>query len=148
MKLSGVVSFVVLMTAQISLAANCQIALTGNDQMKYDKASVTVDASCKEITITLVHVGKLPMAAMGHNVVISKEADKMSIATAGAGLGAAKNYVNASDAKVIAFTKVIGGGSKTETKFPGSKLKAGEKYVYFCTFPGHFAMMTGTLIVK
>jgi hypothetical protein len=28
------------------------------------------------------------------------------------------------------------------------KLKAGEKYQYFCSFPGHFALMTGTLEIE
>jgi azurin len=28
---------------------------------------------------------------------------------------------------------------------PVAKLKAGETYAYFCTFPGHAALMKGTL---
>ena len=42
-------------------------------------------------------------------------------------------------------TKVVGGGESTSVTFPMSALKAGESYTYECTFPGHSALMKGTL---
>ena len=42
-------------------------------------------------------------------------------------------------------TKVIGGGESDSVTFDVSKLAAGQDYTYFCSFPGHFAMMKGTL---
>jgi len=42
---------------------------------------------------------------------------------------------------------VVGGGAKTTAKFAGSKLKAGGDYTFFCSFPGHSALMKGTLVV-
>ncbi|MNR67194.1 Azurin [compost metagenome] len=49
------------------------------------------------------------------------------------------------DARVIAHTKVIGGGQSDSVTFDVSKLAAGTDYTYFCSFPGHFALMKGTL---
>ena len=62
--------------------------------------------------------------------------------------GAAADYLKADDARVIAHTKMIGGGESDSVTFPVSKLAAGESYVFFCSFPGHFALMKGTLTVK
>lgn len=138
---------VMLLVSQGVMAAQCEIALVGNDAMQFDKKEVTVDAGCNEYVLKLVHAGKLPKSSMGHNVVISKESDKKAVAIAGMNAGATKSFVS-DDMKVIAHTKLLGGGEKTEIKFAGAKLVKGESYVYFCTFPGHFAMMTGTLIVK
>ena len=48
---------------------------------------------------------------------------------------------------MIAATPMIGGGASTSTSFAGSKLKAGGDYSFYCSFPGHSAMMKGTLVV-
>jgi len=42
--------------------------------MKFDKTEVTVSSSCKTVTINLAHTGKLPVASMGHNVVVATSA--------------------------------------------------------------------------
>ncbi len=128
-------------------APNCTIALEGSDQMQFNLKTVTVSASCASISIELAHTGKLPVAAMGHNVVISKTADMASVTSAGMKAGAAANYVPKDNASVIASTSVIGGGEKTSAKFPGSKLTAGGDYSFFCSFPGHSALMKGTVVV-
>ena len=61
-------------------AGNCTISLKGDDAMKFDLREATVSASCATLTVELAHTGKMPVAAMGHNVVIST--------TAGGGAGA------------------------------------------------------------
>lgn len=137
-----------LLFAGAAQAENCVIDLKGDDAMKFDKAEVTVSSSCKEITINLAHTGTLPAASMGHNVVIAATGDVQAIGTAGMTAGAAANYVPAGDAKVLAHTAVIGGGATTSATFPGSALKAGGDYTFFCSFPGHWAIMKGKLIVE
>lgn len=137
-----------LLAAGFAQAENCSIDLKGDDAMKFDKTEITVSASCKTITINLEHVGKLPAASMGHNVVIAATPDVQAIGTAGMSAGAAANYVPAGDARVIASTKVIGGGEKTSATFDGSKLTAGGDYTFFCSFPGHWAIMKGKLVVQ
>lgn len=129
-------------------AENCTIDLKADDAMKFDKTEVVVSASCATVTINLAHVGKLPATAMGHNVVISSTADVQALGTAGMNAGAAANYVPAGDARVLAHTPVIGGGATTSATFPGSALKAGGDYTFFCSFPGHWAIMKGKVTVQ
>jgi azurin len=123
----------------------CQLEINGNDQMQYDKQVLTVPASCTEVTVTLHHVGKLPREAMGHNWVLVNGADVEAVANGGMGAGLANDYVAAGDKRVLAHTKVIGGGQTTSVTFPTSILKAGGNYRYLCSFPGHHALMHGTL---
>ena len=128
-------------------APNCTIKLTGNDAMQYDLKTATVSASCASITIQFAHIGKLPVTAMGHNVVIAATKDVAAVSAAGMKAGAAAGYLPKSDARVIAATAMIGGGAKTTAKIAGSKLKAGGDYSFFCSFPGHSGIMKGKLVV-
>ncbi len=137
-----------LLGSGAALAQNCSIDLDSNDQMKFDKTEVTVSAACPEITINLHHSGKLPVNAMGHNVVIAATGDYKAVAQDGVKAGLAGDYVPADDARVIAHTKMIGGGDSTSVKFPGSALTAGGDYSFFCSFPGHWTLMVGKLVVE
>ena len=128
-------------------AGNCTVSLKGDDAMKFDLKEATVSAGCATITIELTHTGKLPAAAMGHNVVVSKTADLAGVARDAIKAGAAKEYVPAGDARVIAHTSLIGGGQKTKITFSGKKLTAGGDYSFFCSFPGHSTLMKGKLVV-
>jgi azurin len=128
-------------------ANNCTVKLAGNDAMQYDLKTATVSASCPTITIELTHTGKMPVTAMGHNVVISQTVLYQAIANDGLKAGAAASYVPKNDPRVIAATSLVGGGQSTKTTFPGSRLKAGGDYAFFCSFPGHAALMRGKLIV-
>jgi azurin len=49
--------------------------------------------------------------------------------------------------RVIAHTKIIGGGETTKITFPGKALTAGGDYSFYCSFPGHSTMMKGKLVV-
>lgn len=129
-------------------AAECKATVDSTDAMQYTVKAITVPKSCKSFTVTLRHTGKLPATAMGHNFVLGKTADVAGIATDGMKAGAAANYVKAGDARVIAASKIIGGGQSTTVTVPVAKLKAGESYTYVCTFPGHSSIMRGTLTVK
>jgi len=133
-----------LATPRFAHADPCQLEISGNDQMQYDKQTLTVPASCKEVTVTLHHVGKLPREAMGHNWVLVNGPDVDAVANAGMGAGLANDYVASADKRVLAHTKVIGGGQTSSVTFETSSLKAGGDYRYLCTFPGHHALMHGT----
>lgn len=128
--------------------ANCATEIEGNDAIQYNVGSITVPASCSEFKITLKHTGKMPVAAMGHNVVITKTADMQAVAADGTAAGAAAGYVKAGDARVIAHTTLIGGGETTSVSFAVSKIKDGGPYEFFCSFPGHSALMKGTISVQ
>jgi len=69
MKISTLLlSLTLLGMAGFAQAQNCTIRLEGNDRMQYDQKEITVNASCATITLELHHAGKLPSAAMGHNI--------------------------------------------------------------------------------
>ena len=128
-------------------APNCVIRLDSNDQMTFDRQSVTVSAGCKAVSIQLRHSGRLPVATMGHNVVITTTADVAAVARDGIKAGAAAGYLQASDKRVIGATGLIGGGQSANASFPGSALKAGGDYTFFCSFPGHYSLMRGKVVV-
>lgn len=136
-----------LAAAPIAQAAACSADLEGNDAMRFNLSNIDISKSCKEFTIRLKHVGKLPKAAMGHNVVIAKTADLAAVASDGLKAGIAADYVKAGDPRVIAHSKLVGGGESTSVTFPVAKLGAGP-YSFFCSFPGHWATMKGTITLK
>ena len=131
-----------------AVVADCATVIEGNDAMQYNVGSIAIPASCTEFKITLNHPGKMPAAAMGHNVVITTMADMQAVAADGMGAGASADYVKPGDTRVIAHSKVIGGGESTSVSFATSKLKSGGPYEFFCSFPGHSAMMKGTIAVQ
>ena len=132
-----------LLSAPAAAADACKLEITGNDQMQYDKKELAVPATCKEVTVTLHHAGQLPAAAMGHNWAWVATPDLTAVANAGMGAGVANNYVATGDKRVIAHTKVVGGGQTASVTFSTASLKAGGDYSYLCTFPGHNALMRG-----
>jgi azurin len=123
----------------------CKLEITGTDAMQFDKKELAVAGDCTQVELTLKHSGKLPAQAMGHNWVLTKTADVAGVASDGIGAGFAKDHIKAGDARVIAHTKIIGGGQTTSITFPTAALKKGESYTYFCSFPGHSAIMKGVL---
>jgi len=127
------------------LAATCDVEIEGNDAMQFNKTAIAVPASCKQFTVKLKHVGKLPKTAMGHNWVLSKAADVQGVAADGIPAGLDKAYIKPGDDRVIAHTKIIGGGETDAVRFDVAKIKAGENYAWFCSFPGHSTLMKGTL---
>lgn len=141
------VSLLTLASSQL-MAAECKVTVDSTDQMSFDTKDITIDKSCKTFTVELKHSGNLPKNVMGHNWVLSKEADMQPIATDGLSAGIDKNYLKEGDARVIAHTKVIGAKETDSVTFDVSKLNAAEKYGFFCSFPGHISMMKGTVTLK
>lgn len=129
--------------------AGCEATLLVGDDMSYNLAEITLDkAACPEFTVHLKHQGQMSASVMGHNVVISAAADKDAIAGAGADAGLEQNFVPASDPRVLAHTKILGGGEADSVRFSTDKFKAGGDYDFYCTYPGHASMMHGKVIVK
>lgn len=142
-----VVSLLTLASGHL-LAAECSVDVDSTDQMTFSTKAIEIDKSCKEFTVNLKHSGSLPKNVMGHNLVISKEADMQPIATDGLSAGIDKQYLKEGDARIIAHTKIIGAGETDSLKFDVSKLDSAEKYGFFCSFPGHISMMKGTITLK
>lgn len=142
-----------LLAAGILLAASaqaqaktCALTIGSNDQMQFDQAELKVAADCTRVELTLVHTGKLPVAAMGHNWVLTETSAMRSVALAGMNAGPASSYVKPGDQRVIAVTPVIGGGDTTRITFSTARLTKGGDYSFFCSFPGHWSVMKGKLV--
>ena len=52
------------------LAADCAVEIEGNDAMQFNKPTISVPASCKQFTVKLKHVGKLPKTAIDRKSVV------------------------------------------------------------------------------
>jgi azurin len=126
-------------------AKTCELSIDGTDAMQFSKQSLAVAADCTEVKLTLKHTGKLPANAMGHNWVLTETSVMQAVATAGMSAGLPNHYVPKDDKRVLAHTKVIGGGETTSVTFPTTALKKGGDYTFFCSFPGHWSVMKGKL---
>lgn len=130
-----------------AVVANCATEVEGTDAMQFNVGSITIPASCTEFKITLKHTGQQPVTVMGHNLVIAAASDMQGIESDGIAAGAANDYVKPGDTRVIAHTKLVGGGQSDTVSFPVNKLQSGGPYEFFCSFPGHAAIMKGTIAV-
>lgn len=126
-------------------AQDCATEIHGTDQMTFDKSEIVVPASCKTFTVTLKHPGEMPREVMGHNWILSKTDDMQAILDQGSAAGVDNGYLQADDARIIAHTRFLGGGEQDSVTFDTAALKTGGPYQFFCSFPGHAALMKGVL---
>ena len=131
-----------------ALADECHLSIESNDLMQYNAPQLTAPASCPEVEVTLHHIGKQPATVMGHNWVLSRTKDASAIANLGMSAGMKSNYLPKGDARVIAATPLVGGGESATVKFSTGNLKPGENYTFFCSAPGHIAMMKGRFVLR
>lgn len=137
-----------LFAVMFSVTSGAEIVITGNDTMQFDLKAFEVKAG-EKVSLTLKNTGKLPKIAMGHNLVLLKKgvsAIAFGQKAMGAGANATNPLPDSVKEDVIASTKLLGPGESDTVSFtapadPGN-------YEYVCTFPGHFAMMRGTMTVK
>ncbi|MGX9694590.1 azurin [Achromobacter anxifer] len=140
-------SIALLASAAPVVAGECAIEVDASDQMQFDKKEIDVPKECKSFAVTLKHTGKLPINVMGHNWVLTKASDLQAVAADGMSAGVANGYLKTDDSRVIAATKLLGGGQTDTVNVDVPKLSAGESYAFFCSFPGHSAIMKGSLKV-
>jgi len=129
--------------------AVAELALEGDDQMRFNKKRLTAKAG-QMVRLTLKHVGTMPAQAMGHNVVILHPGDDIFEFGADVGKNGGSlenNYVpDAVRGRVVAFTPIVGGGETATVEFKMPD-KPGE-YLFLCSFPGHFGQMNGVFVVE
>ena len=128
---------------EITLEKEIKIILNSDDLMRFDKNMLLVQSGQK-ITLTLNHIGKMDKLIMGHNfVLLKKDVDVMAFAEK-AVLAKNNEYIPEGE-EVIVYTKLLGGGESDTITFD-----APEKgyYTFLCTFPGHWGLMKGKLVVK
>tara|TARA_B100000941_G_scaffold137974_1_gene97765 strand:+ start:562 stop:1062 length:501 start_codon:yes stop_codon:yes gene_type:complete len=119
------------------------IILNSSDLMKFDQNELRVFEG-QEITLTLNHTGKMSKEIMGHNFVLLKKKTDLDDFAQRAMLARENEYIPVGD-ETIAYTKMIGGGESDTITFTAPKKGS---YTYICTFPGHYGLMKGVLIVS
>ena len=127
-----------------SIAENeINIILNSDDLMRFDKDMLLVKSGQK-IMLTLNHIGEMDKSVMGHNFVLLKKDVDVTAFAKKAVLAKDNEYIPEGD-EVIVYTKLIGGGESDTITFD-----APEKgyYTYICSFPGHYGLMRGKLVVK
>ena len=130
------------------LNADHKITITGNDTMQFDVKEFTVQAG-EKVELTFKNIGKLPKLAMGHNLVILKEGVsplKFGQKIMGMGASPTNPLPKESLVEVIAATKLLGPGESEKLSFTAPK-QAGF-YQFLCSFPGHYAIMRGVMVVE
>lgn len=122
-----------------------KIVVTSDDFMKYNRNKISVSVGQK-VELTLKHIGKLPKAAMGHNIVILKQGTDVATFAQKAMTASENDYIPEDDSDVFVHTKMLGGGESDTITFTAPTEKA--EYDFICSFPGHYAMMRGKFIVE
>lgn len=133
---------------QSATAQNGDITLhtVGNtmSDMKFDQTELHVAAG-SSVHLTLQN--QATDEAMQHNwVLIDKSANVDEVAMAGLKAGKDNEFVPKDDARVLAHTKVLGPGGSTDITFTAPAEKG--EYPFICSYPGHYKMMNGKLIVE
>jgi len=121
-----------------------EIRLTADDQMRFDKNEIRVKAG-QTVKLTFVHVGQMAKNVMGHNFVLLTQGTDINQFGNEAVQAANNDYIPQNTNKVIAHTKMLGGGESTTIEFQAPQ--AGT-YDFICSFPGHYAIMRGKFIVQ
>ena len=119
------------------------IIINSSDLMKFDQNELRVFEGQK-ITLTLNHTGKMSKEIMGHNFVLLKKETDLNDFAQRAMLARENEYIPDGN-ETIAYTKMIGGGESDTITFTAPDKGS---YTYICTFPGHYGLMRGILIVS
>jgi len=131
-------------TVTVNADGVAELTIEAKDSMQYNAKKFTVTAGQK-VKLTLKHVGVMPKAAMGHNLVILKPGVEAAAFAASAAAAFQEEYFPAASAdQTIAHTKLIGGGESTSIEFVAP---AEGSYTFICTYPGHWGAMRGEMIV-
>ena len=120
------------------------ISMVTDDRMKFNLKKITVKAGQK-IKLTLTHTGRLNKKIMGHNVVFLNKGVALSTFASKAAASKKNDYIPVGSSAVLAHTKMLGGGETTTIEFTAPEAGI---YDYICSFPAHYGLMKGKLIVE
>lgn len=115
--------------------------------MRFSVATIEAKAG-EELTIVFTNQGNLPKQAMGHNFVVLKPGTDLAAFGNAAVAAAANDYIPtdaAHAAQVVAHTKVLG---PKESETLAVTFDSPGVYPFICSFPGHWALMKGTITVE
>jgi len=124
-------------------ALEITIRPVGNE-LKFDTDSITVSAG-EDVTLILENIATSPI--MIHNIVIltSDSMDDVNrVGMAALTAGELNGYLPTDDA-ILAATALAQPGETVQVSFTAPTEPG--RYLYICTYPGHYAAMQGALIV-
>jgi azurin len=139
---------VLILAAQAVHADPCKVSIEANDNMQFNTRAISVPNTCELVEVTLRHSGKLSAKVMGHDWVLAKDGDVSAIVNGGLSAGFNNGFLPQNDKRIVAATKVVGGGETDTISFNTSSLVPGARYVFFCTSPGHSTVMRGTFLFE
>ena len=130
---------IIFLTACGQNSISVEISPLGNE-MKYKNTRFEVKSGQK-VSLTFKNTATTPV--MKHNVVILT--DKNVINEVGTAAITAKNYLPDHPA-ILAATPIVEPGQKATIEFKAPS-SPGE-YAFICTYPGHYMMMQGIMVVN
>jgi azurin len=120
-----------------------EVQMTADDRMRYNLESFSAKVG-QTVKLTLVNIGKMPKAAMGHNVVFLKPGSDQNAYVSAAAQRRDSEYIPESEA-TFAHTKLLGPGESDTIQF---KVTEAGDYTFLCSFPAHlYAGMRGIMTV-
>jgi azurin len=127
-----------------TLSVRVIVVKTVREQMRYDLNKLVVEAG-KPFAIDLVNEDMMP-----HNLVVVTPGARTEVATLAMTMPIDKpdklgRVLVPENSKVLAGTKLINPGKRELLMVPAIAQEG--TYEYVCTFPGHFTIMWGTLVV-
>ena len=111
--------------------------------MQFDKRVLSASPG-QTITLTLNHTGRGNKMIMGHNFVLLKKDVDVDVFARKAVEATDSEYIPEGN-QMIAYTKLIGGGESDTITFDAPEQGI---YNFICSFPAHYQLMRGQLIVK
>ena len=139
---------VVTILINVTFSSASELTITSNDQMQFSVKEFEVQAG-EDVEIVFKNVGKLPKIAMGHNLVILQKGVS-AIAFGGKAAKAGANAINALPESVLSdvliSSKLLGPGESEMIRFKAPSDPGVHQFL--CSFPGHYAIMRGLMIVK
>ena len=123
------------------------VEITADDKMRYNLEAFTVPAG-GQVKLKLVNIGKMPIASMGHNLVILELDVNISKFATDAASARENDYIPIDyKSEIIAATKLLGPGQSDTIEFTAPVEPGG--YTFLCSFPAHlYAGMRGIMTVE
>jgi azurin len=117
-----------------------QFDLSAGDDVAFNTQTLTAEAGSKiVVNFTNKSSGK------EFNWVLSQPGKMLRVVTDGQSEGEANGYLKQNDENVIAHTKLLQPGESDSITFDAP---ATGEYPFFCTFPGFYTRLNGTLTIK
>ncbi len=123
------------------------VVITANDSMKFSVTRIEASPGQK-IHVQLRNEGTLPKEVMGHNWILLKAGQDITVYTTAALAAKDQNYQPKSlSSEVLACIPLLGAKQSGEAEFDAPAVPG--RYPFICSFPAHCQVgMRGELVVK